>query len=278
MAKSKKRPASSSRSRSSAAKPIQRSKPSRARAPVKASATDTRGRILSLLAREVSVYNRKTRERESRPVTQREIAAQLGISVRTLQRAKKGETKLAASPRAAKVLARESAKENRSRSSKASADRKKHPTALKLDRRKIPAVPKVTRRKLNKYEFDPKIGRRIETGKRESDWANYDVRGWNFREIAELVFQAWREGHPFQFIYEVPRGGKTLTYDGRETGTIAKKTERTATAPINPGAFDDEAEIVDFLNNYIALELSARARRMLYISVNDRVIEHDNMG
>ena len=261
MAKSKKRP---SRARPSS------KQPSRARRPASAASNDTRGRILALLAREVSVYNRKTKERESRPVTQREIAAQLGISVRTLQRAKKGESSLRDSPKAAAKLSRESAKENRSRSSSAAADRRKHPTALKLDRKKIPAVPKVTRRKLNRYEFDPKIGRRIETGKRESDWANYDVRGWNFREIAELVFQAWREGHPFQFIYEVPRGGKTLTYDGRETGTIARKTERTATAPINPGAFDDESEIVNFLNNYISLELSAKSRRMVFVSVNDR--------
>ena len=263
MAKSKKTGARPSAKRSAPSR-------SRARSPAKVSATDTRGRILSLLAREVSVYNRKTKERESRPVTQREIAAQLGISVRTLQRAKKGESSLRDSPKAAAKLSRESAKENRSRSSKAASDRRKHPTALKLDRRKIPAVPKVTRRKLNKYEFDPKIGRRIETGKRESDWANYDVRGWNFKEIAELVFQAWREGHPFQFIYEVPRGGKTLTYDGRETGTIAKRTERTATAPINPGAFDDEGEIVEFLSNYINFELSARSRRMVFVSVNDR--------
>lgn len=229
-----------------------------------------RGEILAVLSREKTVRNKKTGERETRSYALADVAKLLNVSIRTARRWKNENVKPAPkSKRAASKLQREASREVRRIAATQVADRKKHKGAVRLDRSKLPTIPKHHRRKLKRYKFDRAKGKTTATGEEyESNWANYDVRGWRFDEIAALLVQVWQAGRAFQFIYEVPAGGM-LPKSGGKPGRKVKKTTRMSTAPIDPRAFEDEGGIVEWLSRYIDFEVGMKGRRMLYIAVDD---------
>lgn len=223
-----------------------------------------------LLAREVETYNRKTRAYERIPVTMTKTAKEIGVSVRTLRRWKnENVTPAKVKARSVKKLVEKSGRTAATFARTVAKDRKTHKGALRIDALKIPYIPQAHRRKLKRYAKDRKSGRVQDTGEEyESPIINYNVRGWNFKEIAALIFQIWKARRPFQFVYEVPAGGN-LPASGQYKARRVMKTTRASTAPINPYWFTDPDELVNLLNRYIDFEVGPHSRRIVYISVDD---------
>lgn len=227
----------------------------------------TRQRVLAILSRERDVYNRKTREYERVPVTMAEAAKKVGVSVRTLRRWK-NEGVEPSKPSAARKLAKEAQKSASVTAKELAADRRRHPKTVRISKKDLPVLPVGHRRNLKRY-VRGKSGRVRPTGESyESPWINYNVRGWTFREIAALVIQVWKAKHAFQFIYEVPAGG-SLPKSGDKPPRRVRRTTRAATAPVNPYAFDTQAEVLEFLNQYVEFDQGKLSRRMLYIAIDD---------
>jgi len=232
-----------------------------------------RAQLLTLLARERKTWNRQARKHEMRRPTQVRVARELKISERTLRRWKNEGVEPSRSrpqsQRAVRRLAETSGRELERLTTILLRDRMRHPKALKVKREKLPTLPPMHRRELKRYRFDRERGRTVATGETyESNWANYDVSGWQFKEIAEFLFQVWRGKRPFQFVYEVPAGGSLPASGGKPARRVRKKT-RSATAPINPGAFETEDELLTFLAQYIGFERTVKGRRLLFIAVDD---------
>lgn len=226
----------------------------------------TRQKILSLLSRERKKYNRKLQEFERVAPTMAQIAREVGVSIRTLRRWKNEgvEPRNAAS---AKKLVRVASRAQGQTARELTLDKRRHPRAVRFTRKDMPVLPAGHRRQLRRY--GRKKGRVVDTGKTyESSWINYAVHGWNFRELGALVAKIWRSKHPFQFIYDVPAGG-SLPKSGDKPARRVRRTTRAATAPINPYAFRSEADLMDFLNNYIDYEQGKLSRRMVYVAVDD---------
>ena len=92
----------------------------------------TRERVLTLLAREREVFNRKTREYERVPVTMARTARELGVSVRTLRRWKNEDVQ-PASDRKGKKLTELANRVQKGFVARAVRDRKRHPSAVRFD-------------------------------------------------------------------------------------------------------------------------------------------------
>ena len=236
----------------------------------------TRSKILAVLTREIEVFNRKTQERERRPLTMREAAQIVGVHVRTLQRWKnEGVTprvRTRSDKRRLEKLSKAATSAERSTKRELERDARKHRGALKITKKDLPVLPQGFRRQLKRYKKDER-NIVVPTGETyDSSIINYNVRGWKFKEIAALVLQAWRAKKPFQFVYEVPAGGQ-LPKSGRHGARKVSKMTRAGTAPINPLDFDDESQVINFLNRYIDFEQGLYSRRMLYVSVDDNMPE-----
>lgn len=206
-----------------------------------------------------------------------ELAKQIGISIRQLRRWKNegAEPNVRTREGARRVvkLKEASGKAERSTRGELEADRRKHPRAIRITKRDLPVMPAGHRRELKRYAVIK--GRARPTGETyESPWINYNVQGWNFREVAAFIRQVWKAKHPFQFIYEVPAGG-SLPKSGDKPERRVRKTTRAGTAPINPYAFASEAELFDFLNRYLDYESGPLSRRMVYIAVDDNKMSPD---
>jgi hypothetical protein len=229
----------------------------------------TRERVLTLLARERLVYNRKTREHERVSVTMARTAKELGVSVRTLRRWKNENVQPGAvSQRAAQRLKSIAASVAATTSAQLARDRQKHPRAMKITRAAVPLLPRGHRRELKEYGRD-KRGNVKATGRTyESSWINYSVRGWRFAEVLALTWEAVKKKKIFQFIYSVPPGGRRIGYDHEQGGRVSKTT-RSATSPVNPYDFTTQADLADFLSRYLDLEEGRLSRRMLYVAVDD---------
>lgn len=200
--------------------------------------------------------------------TSKAAAKRLGISERTLRRWK-NEGKAPSRDKAAKV-ARVFRGLEQAASKALDADRRRHKNAPKLNAKKLPTVPRAIRRKLTVYKTDRKTGKRSDSGERvDSPWINYSVEGWHFSEILALLTQVWEQGFTFQFIYEIPKGGK---YEDRNGKTrVVRKTTRVGTAPIPAYAFEGPEDLADFLSRYIPMDGGGRlARRMIYIAVDEK--------
>lgn len=236
--------------------PAPRKKTGKRRAAPKAT---LREKVVFVAQREVI----DKRTKESRQITQKELAKILGVSDRTLRRWKAGETKPDAAnlrklDRAYRKDAEEAKKFQR-------RERRKH---------KAPALAKpirASRRMLKERRYDPRAGRNVPTGNvYPSDWINYDVRGWNLREIHGVLVQLWKkapDGH-FQFIYFVPKGARYPSSDPRKPGKIMRHSLRTATAPVPFYTIESEEELLTLLLRYIPEEPNARTVQMLYLGVN----------
>lgn len=234
----------------------------------------TRAKVLAVLTREREVFNRQTQSYERRPPTMTQAAKQIGVSVRTLRRWKNEgvQPRLRTRRDIARFNKLTKAAQNSERSTKRELDRdaKKHKGALRITKKDLPVLPQAHRRLLKRYAKDKK-GVVVPTGQEyDSSILNYNVRGWTFREIAALVLQAWHAKKPFQFIYEVPAGGQ-LPKSGRHGPRKVAKMTRAGTAPINPLDFDDESQVIQFLNRYIDFEQGMYSRRMIYVSVDDNM-------
>lgn len=253
--KSRKGGASAPKPKAAASKPRSRS-PTRERvAPPKTftPAQQARGAILGLLAQ---------------GKTSKVAAKRLGISERTLRRWK-NEGKAPSREKAAKV-ARVFRGLEQAATKALDADRRRHKSAPKLNAKKLPVVPRAIRRKLTVYKTDKRTGKRSDSGERvDSPWINYNVEGWHFSEILSLLTQVWEQGFTFQFIYEIPKGGK---YEDRNGKTrVVRKTTRVGTAPIPAYAFEGPEDLADFLSRYIPMDGGGRlARRMIYIAVDEK--------
>lgn len=212
------------------------------------------------------MYDRSRREWHERPIRQREIAAKLGVSVRTFRRWKNEGIEPRFPQRAAK-LDRVYAREARSIRASLARDRARHPEAPDL--REIPPVH-ASRRKLK--ERDPRTGQ--ETGREfDSSWLNFDVRGWTLRELHDLLVRLWRQGArrnlDFQFIYLIPAGAHYPKKKG-ERGTRVQRSTRTGTTPIPFRMIESESELLELLMRYHASVQGPRTLRLLYIAVNDK--------
>lgn len=236
---------------------------------------DTRERVLTLLARDRSVYNRRTREHERVPVTMARTAKELGVSVRTLRRWKnQGTEPGAVSQRAAKRLQKLSSSVAATTSAQLERDRRRHPRAMKITRAEVPLIPRGHRRQLNEYVRGKATGRTY-----ESSWINYSVRGWRFSEVLALVWRAVKAKKIFQFIYSVPPGVRIVGYDHEQSGGVRRVTTRTATAPIDPYSFESQESLADFLLRYLDMEEGRLSRKMLYIGVDDKQVHwKDDQG
>lgn len=247
-------------------------KKSRVKREGRATPKSVRSKILAVLSREKEVYDRKSKSYVREPVTMREAAKKVGVSVRTLQRWKNEGTVPRAKTRKEKARVERLDKAARKAEGvtvrEMAKDRRTHPKALRITKRDLPVLPVGHRRRLKHYKRDKK-GRIRPTGEEyDSSIVNYNVRGWSFREIAALVLQAWKAKKPFQFVYEVPAGG-SLPKSGRSKERRVKETTRAGTAPIDSYGLETQAEVLDVLNRYIDIENGEFSRRMIYIAIDD---------
>lgn len=237
----------------------------------------TRDRVLAVIARESTVYNKDTQSYERRSLTDaiKRSAKKLKVSTSTIKRWSEGaepRTKTRKEKSRVQRLNRAATTARAATQKELAADKRRHRKALRIDPNDLPMLPPVHRRKLKEYKRDRK-GNVHATGKTyESSIANYSVQGMRFKEVYALVRQAWKAGKPFQFVYEVPAGG-SLPKSGRYGPRKVSKPTRAGTAPINPGDFDDETQLLNFLNRYIDFEEGLYSRRMLYVSIDDKEIE-----
>lgn len=258
------------------AKKKTRTKARRAKSRSQSRKINVRSAILSILGREKEVYNRHTQEYERAPLTVAEVAKLVGVHPSTLRRWKNQGVTPSARTRKEKsrldklVSAARSASAATSR--EIARDARKHRGMLRITKKDLPVLPVGHRRKLKKYARDAR-GQVVDTGNvYDSSIVNYHVRGWNFREVAALVLQAWKAGKPFQFIYEVPAGG-SLPKSGRAPERRVNRLTRAGTAPVNPLDFPDEASVLSFLQRYIDLEAGDFSRRMIYVAIDDNFPE-----
>lgn len=134
--------------------------------------------------------------------TQREAAAFLGVSERTIRRWKNEGVQ--PSRQHAPVLSQGAARARKSIRDSA----RKIPTITPVPR--IPVPPRVTRRTIHVRDI-----RGQPTGQmRLSDWASYDVRDMENTDIHVLLKWARDRNAVIQITYHVPKGGTSL--GGRE--------------------------------------------------------------
>lgn len=121
--------------------------------------------------------------------TQKELAAKLGVSERTIRRWKTGE----ATP---------SVERQKSIRQAASVARRKA-TRRAPQLQSFPAI-QGHRRELIQWEY--KNGRAVDSGRRElSDWVNYDVSAMPLQKIYDFIY-IWSRTNQVQIIYEIRHG------------------------------------------------------------------------
>lgn len=209
--------------------------------------------------------------------TQREIAARLGVSERTVRRWKNEGVNPSADHReAVTVLRTEASRVRRQiiRQSERYADidptlkrEIQKPIKQLLRERPLPA----TRRKLRDSHIGYKTVKRKnkKTGKREkvrrdvytyrlSDYVMYDVRVLNQKEQIEFVRAALQDGNSVQFVFT------TITYGG--------KAQYMTTSPLNPAMLETtDGATLGALSDYLrfssadglARSLTGKAARII---------------
>lgn len=173
--------------------------------------------------------------------TQREIAARLGVSVRTVRRWKNEGVE---PRRAPETLARETT--NVHRQLRRAANKARAPLP------RVPVPPKV-RRVQRLDPSDPKLVRRI-----ASDTVSYDVRNMSESDVRRVLRYLRDTGRIVRLIYKIPKGGTSL--GGRDY----PKGGQAST--------DWEADFGDFENDDIDAMMQnvyANSRRLMYIMVID---------
>lgn len=210
--------------------------------------------------------------------TTAQISRLIGVSPRSIRRWKNESKEPSSAPRA-KRLQKAFTREREAVQAEGRRDRKKHPRAIK----RAALLPvRGTRRKLKERVIDKRTGEAKATGREvDSDWINYDVRGWNVREIHALMVQIWKSGGnlDMQFIFQMPAGSRAVDSGGKKSGNIVEKSTRGASAPFplsRAGTsaapmrlIHSETELLDLLLRFVDMKQGPKSPHMLYIAVND---------
>jgi hypothetical protein len=210
--------------------------------------------------------------------TTREIARMIGAGERSVRRWK-NEGKEPRKPVVAKRLQKVYAREAETVRRELRRDKIAHPSAHPKAEH-LPPVRGV-RRMLKERVINRKTGEAVATGREVvSSWINYDVRGWNVREIHALLVSLWEAGgnRDVQFIYEIPKGGRYPDRSGKPGRAVSKRTRtgsspillsRTGTTPVPFSLIESEAELLDLILHFVDAEQGPKSRRMVYVAIND---------
>lgn len=197
-------------------------------------------------------------------LTQKQIAARLGVHARTIRKWKSGETKpdvsharkLSNASERARQSAREYVNIEREDGSTRRVREKKRAVALPRD---VP-IPRAVRREIRDYrdgKWQPDYGYKL------SDWLNYNVKGYSVADVAAFVRGLSRsagKSRPYiQLVYLAP------VEDTNVSGTpyLANKRYQRSGSMIRDLGGLDEAGIV----RWVLDELDAPGRKAMFVAV-----------
>lgn len=151
---------------------------------------------------------------EMRPVTQKEIAARLGVNDRTIRKWLSGERKTPAAPLDKKIN-REVARVRRSLEQYTERDVKKTGGSVpprSRGRDALPVLPQGSRRELVTRR-GPRKGETY-----SSDWMNYNIARMDRDDIEGLIRFYMHQGQAMQLIYRAP-------VDSKDSGRVVKSAD-----------------------------------------------------